>query len=561
MSIGTREELLDWLGPKPRPWSRMIATRAALRALPLLAGAKDEGRRRLTLAAFRTVTIAWAACNVPEDYRIEKAAAAAARAINSQIDACDLNVAENYAAEAVRHAAKAVGPAIFPIDAVAAADASAHAYIIDGYPDYAAQPWADDMDRAHAEAGPARTRAGLWGEIANDCDWLDGWTDRAEAPARLSRQPLWLGGPYDDGRRLGRILLSQADYWEVWTDWHERRIGGHDAGFEIPGDVDRAEDKAILTRLAEAGDEDFWDKGPEHVSVALSRWIGEARARAAADRRQAAEGREALARALEQQASPEARIVDGRFDAGPNQRFDAPAYSGNLAELPSILLANAGVLRDSLPANASALIGRCLDAYRDELRVRGNRPILAILKAMTGAVRAEVFLPPVPDLEDQPGQWTFRDAREWGAGAADLFRSFFENHLDLITHFPLDPEREALFEATPIDEIAASGTALTEPVDAVAALILDLADQGFATENIVRIIEAMQIYTRDVAQLPPMEESADIVSPKRRHILSTAGFYLSAYSVLGSTASIAPLVPALLESLRSAAAAMLSFIR
>jgi hypothetical protein len=207
------------------------------------------------------------------------------------------------------------------------------------------------------------------------------------------------------------------------------------------------------------------------------------------------------------------------------------------------------------------VIRRCIDGYRDELRARGNRPILSILKTMSSAIRAEVFVPPAAELDEQPDGWVFREPREWDAGTAELFKSFFRFHLDLIRHFPLDPEREALFEATAIDEAAASGAALTEPVDAVAALIRDLADKGFATENIVRIVEAHQAYTRDVAQLPAPEDAAEIVSPKRRHVLGTAGFYLSAYSVLGSTASIAPVVPAVMEALQSAAAKLLGFIR
>ncbi|HYG46363.1 MAG TPA: hypothetical protein VD846_00335 [Allosphingosinicella sp.] len=566
MEVQTRQELAEWLQGRPRSWSEVIAVRAALRVMPLVARSDEEPSLPLLLSAFRAVAIGWTVCSAPH-LHLERHAEAAAQAIRANKGGSAVYGVRRNAVQAVHKAIESVGSSFHAVLAGEAAEAAVEALALSAYPSFAAHPWADDMERAYAEDQVAATRASAWAEISNDCAWLDTSTGRISAPTRLSERSLRLTGrdpdrPHDLMHTALRFLPSVASHWEVWADWHQRRVEGHLAGFDIPGDKGRGEDLAILIRLAAGSDETFWGQGPQYVNVTLGRWLDEARARAAGHRQASDKAEvEAIARDLEHQASPEARIVDGKLDAGPNQRFDAPRYSRDLAELPSILLVNAEVLRNSLPTNASGVVGRCLDAYRDELQVRGNRPILSILKAMTSAIRAEVFVPPSADLEEQPDRWRLRDAREWGAGTADLFKSFFRYHLDLISHFPLDPEREARFEATPVDEAAASGSALTEPVEAVAALIRDLADRGFATENIVQIIEAHQRYTRDVAQLPPSQDVADVVSPKRRHVLSTAGFYLSAYAVLGSTASIAPFAPALLDALRSAAAAMLSFIR
>lgn len=563
MAIETRKELLDWLQARPPRWAESIAIRAALRALPIVTLSDEEGGAPLLLAAFRAAAIAWGACSASH-LDLNQGARAADKALRAQKDSRRLFGPKAKALLAVQKAIQSIRSPFYADFAAQAAEASTDAFALFAYPTFAAHPWSDDMDRTYAENRAAVARADAWRDIAMDCARLEA-VDVYRAAAVLLPQPLRLTVDYDrpveDDRATPRLLPPPGDHWKVWTQWHQRRVEGHVAGFDIPGDQDRAEDDALLLRLAEGVDEAFWDQDPQIVNRALSRWLEEARARGAPSPPADKPDLEAVARVLEKQASPEARIVDGKLDAGPNQRFDAPRYSGDLAELPSVLLANAAVLRASLPDNADAVIGRCLDAYREELQVRGNRPILSILKAMTSAIRAEVFVPPVGELEERPEKWTLRDSREWGLGTADLFKSFFQYHLDLIRHFPLDPEREALFEATAIDEVAASGPALTEPVDAVAALIRDLADKGFATENIVRIIEAHQIYARDIAQLPLSEDSGDLVSPKRRHVLSSAGFYLSAYTVLGSTASLAPFAPALMEGLRSAAATMLSFIR
>ena len=366
-----------------------------------------------------------------------------------------------------------------------------------------------------------------------------------------------------DVREFDHRMLQLGQGYAIWSGWLALRIRGADSAFEIPNDRHGEEDQLILTRLAEATNEDFWDKGATYVNATLQNWIDKARARVADQAAEAPEApdRDAIAKALEEQASPEARIVDGKLDAGPNRRFDEPRYSGDLAELPSIQLAAATALRDCLPRNARGIVGRCLDGYRDELIVRGNRPIVNILKAMGSAIRAEVFDESAFESPDEPERWVMRDAREWDAGTGELFRSFFRFHLVLLAHFPLDPEREALIAATPIDEAAATGAALTDPVDAVADLILALADKGFATDNIVRIVEAHRLHNRDIAQLPAAEAATGEITPRRRHVLTTLGFYLQTYSVLGSTASLAPYAGQLLDALQAAAQGLLRLIR
>ncbi len=388
----------------------------------------------------------------------------------------------------------------------------------------------------------------------------------------LTIRNLWSGQPAkwwtDEWLKLTNYLIDIDPNYSVWTDWYNRRIRGERAAFDIPGDKNRKEDKLILRRLVEATDHDFWGKGHEFVNAELTRWLYEARARAASqvqpEPSALPQDPEQIAAALLRQASPQAQITNGKLDAGPNTVFDQPQYSDNLAELPSELLAFTGVILNSLPRNCEAVVRHCFAAFRDELMARGNRPIVNVLKAMAASLIAELY--GAEQSEFAPDLRELKDPREWGDGMAAMFAQFFRGYHDLIHHFPLDPEREALIAATPIDEAAASGAALTEPVDAVAALILELGKQGFATDNIVRIIEAHQLYNRDVSQLPTPGQASQTVTPKRRHVLSTAGFYLHTYSVLGSTASIyalqtVPAVQALMLQLERAANALLAFVR
>jgi hypothetical protein len=254
--------------------------------------------------------------------------------------------------------------------------------------------------------------------------------------------------------------------------------------------------------------------------------------------------------------------MGGKLDAGPNPIFDRPTFSDDLADLPIEMQTFLRVLRASLPANAGHFVRNCLDEYANELLVRGNRPILGTLNGLASAIARQLWTDSAMRTSGDPEDWTLREPMEWDAGIADLFRTFFRKHGALIQHFPKDAEREDLLKSLPIDEAAASGEALTGPVELVTGLIGELHDKGMATDEIVRIMAAHAEYTRNVAWLPPtVEVAADTVTPKRRHVLMTAAFYLDIYSVLGSTASLGPYAPHIAAQVLAAAQALLSFIK
>ncbi|MBB3982351.1 hypothetical protein GGR44_002014 [Sphingobium fontiphilum] len=256
--IGSREELEAWLKDKPREWAQVIAARAALRALPFGLGVipgRDGLTDRFALALFRATAISWAARNFPT-YDIVSAAAKAAANATAAANAAAANADARATIAAAANAAAIT----------ATANATARAAI------------------AAANATSVKADAKFWKAVDADCDRLTKRTDMNGAAHAMNGLPLWLSPAPDVwARALDRrsgALLDHDPSFQVWTDWYLRRVDGLDAAFDIPGDINRKEDKAILARLADATDEDFWGKGAHHVNTTLQGWIDEARAAA-----------------------------------------------------------------------------------------------------------------------------------------------------------------------------------------------------------------------------------------------------------------------------------------
>jgi hypothetical protein len=585
------ESLLGSHGQQSVPWAAVIAARTAIRAIPfgILAAHDDHKVIDGLLPVFRFCIMSWAASNIPSyDFSLGPYFASGEMLSDRQSGNSAFVATAKSAIEAIEadyykrvwEKEPEFGHMVIYSATECLNDArSASKSIISKYqlPQYES-----GMNDEALDAAESRVSKALFDAIGTDGIWLSKHSDRPKAARRLTERKLWLTEPpelwIDIWKESKRRLLESKylAHYAVWIDWYERRIRGERAAFNIPGDKGRIEDKKILRRLAEATDEDFWGKGHEYVNATLKGWLDEARARVALppitakasgsfDLTGDAAGTvqtplKQITNILQNQASPQAQIIDGKLDAAPNTVFDKPQYSDDLANLPSELLAFTEVILNSLPRNCQPVVRNCFTGFRDEMLVRGNRPILNIVKAMAASLTVELYDASDPSVS--PDEWQLKDHREWGAGMDSMFASFFKGYHDLIHHFPMDAEREEFIANTPINEVAASGAALTEPVDAVAAMIIDLGKQGFATENIVRIIEAHQLYNRDVSQLPVPDQPTDAITPKRRHVLGTAGFYLHTYSVIGSSASVysLPAFQALLPKLKGAIDALLGFI-
>jgi hypothetical protein len=259
--ITSREKLEEWLNGRPADWAQVVAARSALRVLPY-AFAKRVFTDWIidhSNTLFRSLAISWNAGNFPT-YPMIFAAASAEAAYKFNVE-YPTNVSilksEAYVADDVIIVAARAALAASKTDFVIRASAAS-------------------VIAARRVAGPS-----IWANLDSDCRQLESNVDPATVAQHITRTELWPVAKPDDwvigwDYATTRLLTLDPTY-QVWIDWYDRRIEGHDAAFDIPGDTDRVHDKAILARLADATDEDFWGKGATYVNTTLQRWIDEAR--------------------------------------------------------------------------------------------------------------------------------------------------------------------------------------------------------------------------------------------------------------------------------------------
>jgi hypothetical protein len=234
------EDVLRWLDAKPREVANVFATRAALRAVPLLVDRAVDGvlgrlrtiPRQQVLRAFRAAAVSWARAAYPADRALR---AAAATPINDSKIGLSSQLAAEYAA-----AASAPGEA----DAAArefATRAVTHAI------------------HACIEAN-ARTINAILEAYSADADLLDGRI----GPVAVANSQLWPGPsntwPLDEWTQLRPVLLSADEDWDVWTDWYEDRLMG------------RTANQALEVMRATIPNE-LWQRGPHAVNAEIKRLI------------------------------------------------------------------------------------------------------------------------------------------------------------------------------------------------------------------------------------------------------------------------------------------------
>jgi hypothetical protein len=264
--ISSHEDLVRFLNKSPPEkqdrWAITIAARLALRSLPYVFSPVPDPRQLrsdLVLLAMRAVFVCWAVDNFPVHKMAHEAVIVADRLRKNAIGFDHPRY--NSVVDA----------------AIAASDAAASRF--------------KNSDTRISAADCAIFLEGIigrrtiWTSVELDCLFLDEHKNVDDASRDLTSKPLWLNENPTEWDAVwiegARYLLSLDHTYRVWIDWYDRRIEGHDAAFDIPGDTDRVEDKAILVRLADATEEDFWDKGATYVNTTLQRWIDEARARVA----------------------------------------------------------------------------------------------------------------------------------------------------------------------------------------------------------------------------------------------------------------------------------------
>jgi hypothetical protein len=270
---------------------------------------------------------------------------------------------------------------------------------------------------------------------------------------------------------------------------------------------------------------------------------------AAVQRVQRARSRAEVLMSAAELASPVVESKNGKIDAKPNPFFDLPRADDSLADLPTTLREIAETIAEALPGNAPPVARSCLSRYASHVQQRGTRPIIGLLNA---------WISPL-DKEFHSVEFEF-----WGAGLSNLFGTLFAKHALFITHFPKSPERERFLSETPINEKVASGERLTDPVKEASEALAEVAAEGLTSSGFDDVVADQQVQARDLAALPPdeHEQPSAIITPKRRFVLGTIGFYERTIIALGAIATVtsAPSIAAAIAALQSAVDRLLSLV-
>lgn len=253
------EDPLDWLNRRDPVVSAALATRAALRVLPIMGrafdayGAADFGvyvRGAVILPALRALASAWSLTAAPAgaDPTAARRALAAIRVALGEARPHRDDPLRDYAYLGLR-----------PDAAKDALRAVRHAL------EAAVPPAGETAPGAALKAINCASSA----FAAADDAWLDsGLLVRGESPEGLARRPLWLRDPpewaWAAWRDLRLRLEGAGEGWSVWTGWVEGRWRGE--GFYAP-----------LEHRRVALPEPVWRAGPAAVNAEIARLTAEAR--------------------------------------------------------------------------------------------------------------------------------------------------------------------------------------------------------------------------------------------------------------------------------------------
>lgn len=433
VEIKNKEELETWLQGRERADAVAIAARAALRVLPQLTTILDEPAiDGLLLPVFRATAISWSAVR-SSYWKTADSANAASSASNAFITASD-------AAGAAHGAARTAGTKA----AKAAALRAAETITI---------------------AARNKNTEDVWAGVSADATHLD----EGMPAATLIARKLWPNGlpdwAADQWTSLkANLFTATTEDWGVWTDWYEARLRGDPVNIHL----DRA--KAKIPN-------GIWEEGPKAVNAEIRRLIDEHRP----TRKQ-----------LEDTVSPQPVARDGKLDVQPNEKYDTPDGSAELANLPTIQRSIIKTLIEALSSanNIAPFITTALNEYSDELLVRGTRPMLDLLNYQRQIVYDE-----------------YRHLLSEGFiekdGLRRSFLVFFANHKKIKTHFPLDAAREHLYRETRIERTAWNANEVRSLAGKFIVSINAVDAAGLATPEFVKVSLSIADALKAATYVPP----------------------------------------------------------
>lgn len=334
------------------PFARVLAHRAALRALPSVHRAFSESisgefdPSSLTLAVFRANAIS--------------------------------RVARKYPTREIERAAVFAFVRASRTAAFAAADAAAFAAA------RASRAAASASDAAADAAGAAGAAAGaMWDALTRDARELE----RRETADGFEDTPLWAGEPpfwwLDEMRILQEALFSSTNnsqgntddkYWSNWLDWYDAVVLG-----QSPWNLPRATANELEKRIALGdGRDDFWDTGKRtvaEINAEIAGWVEEARQSAQLIEPDSEVASEDDAELLVQSPAPFSfQALGGKITARP--QTGAPFDPAMAVDILSELLEKAKTHRKHLEAcgnavsshvlNSASSIERCVQEWAEK---------------------------------------------------------------------------------------------------------------------------------------------------------------------------------------------------
>jgi hypothetical protein len=242
-----REEFEKWLEGHPPEVAVALASRAALRVLPIVGWsvkATEESAGTVFLPLFRANTLAWVFVDDRIRDRVNRTSASARASV----------FAPNATASSRASVIGVYGPSSSRVTAAAFASASARASVF------------ADRASACARAVAAAASAASARASASSCAFASALRiDRSSLGAGVSAQdlawrPMWPEGiPKDlerDWKQLRKRLLALDPNWSIWTDWYDDRLAGR------PADMEYEIARANLP-------EKLWKKGAKAVNAEL----------------------------------------------------------------------------------------------------------------------------------------------------------------------------------------------------------------------------------------------------------------------------------------------------
>lgn len=264
--------------------------------------------------------------------------------------------------------------------------------------------------------------------------------------------------------------------------------------------------------------------------------------------------------AMRAAASPDVGLDPSgqKLDALPNAKFDQPFVDVDLFELPERLRGLIGDILDVLNGkNSPPGLTTALRGYVSELEARGANCSLGMLRDRMAFIEAEV---------DHP------DAENWcsGAGLKAWITRLRELHAMLLTHYPLDQERERLLRSVEIDEEKFNPDDSRKLRDEIREAVREALADDRVTESYRDAVENRARVVRDTLDLrtPDVPTDGDpeytqreqdrrnrVKDAKKRVLAQEAALADKTLDVIGKMAKIAdsPAVQRLAKSMRDLA--------